>query len=131
MRQQHPDLVNRNNGSSNPFRGGGLYSGVVTSVGNGNTVHIRIPGLGIHVANVVALDTTKAKRLTKGDSVICAFLANDNQELVVIGRMNVALDVFATKVELAEAVATLNATISTINSAIAALDTRVSALEAL
>lgn len=122
MRDQHPDLVNRQNGAPLPFRGGGLYAGTVTSASGGNTVSIRIPGLGVNVAKVVALDTTKAKQLKKGDSVLCAFLANDNRELVVIGRMNVALDVFATKVELAEAVAAINATI-------AALDARVSALE--
>lgn len=96
--------------------------GTVTAVGGGNSVKVRIPGLGINVANVVALDTTKAKRLNKGDSVICAFLANDNQELVVIGRMNIALDVFATKVELTEAVTALNAAISALSARVTALE---------
>jgi hypothetical protein len=123
MRQQHPDFVNRFNGSSIPFRGGGLHMGKIVAVGKGNTVTVSIPGLGVNVANVVALDTTKAKRFLKGDSVICAFLANDNQELVIIGRMNIASDVFATKVELTEAISTLNATISALNARVAALET--------
>jgi len=116
MRGQHPDLVNSNNGAPNPFRGGGIYQAKVTAVGQGNTVRIRIPGLGIHVANVAALDTTKAKRLKVGDSVYCGFVANDNQELVVFGRSNVVPDVFATKVELAEQVAQLQAQINALAS---------------
>ena len=31
----------------------------------------------------------------KGDSVICAFLGNDNQDMIVVGRMNIAIDVLA------------------------------------
>jgi hypothetical protein len=123
MRDDRPDLVRRDNGSPHPFRGGGLYVGKVTFVGQGNTVNIRIPGLGVNMAQVVSLGTTQAQRLVAGDSVICGFLANDNQDLVVIGRMNIVTDVFATKEELAAEVATLTTLITN-------LTTRVTALEA-
>lgn len=113
-----PDLVNRDNGAAHPFSGGGLFLGTVKSVGSGNTVNIRIPGLGIDATRVVSLGTTLAQRLKVGDSIICGFLANDSQELVVIGRMNVVPDVFATKQELAA-----------LNTVVAALDARVTALE--
>jgi hypothetical protein len=73
MRDDRPDLVRRDNGSPHPFRGGGLYVGKVTFVGQGNTVNIRIPGLGVNMAQVVSLGTTQAQRLVAGDSVICGF----------------------------------------------------------
>ena len=122
MRGSRPDLVRRDNGSPHPFSGGGLYVGKVKSVGQGNTVSIRIPGLGINIAKVVSLGTTQAQRLVAGDSVICGFLANDNQELVVIGRMNIATDVFATKVELAAEVAALTTLITNLDARVAALE---------
>lgn len=122
MRGNRPDLVRRDNGSPHPFTGGGLYIGKVKFVGEGNTVNVRIPGLGINMDQVVSLGTTQAQKLVAGDSVICGFLANDNQDLVVIGRMNIAIDVFATKEELTAAVATLTTLITN-------LTTRVTALE--
>jgi len=123
MRNNRPDLVRRDNGSPHPFSGGGLYVGKVTFVGSGNTVNVRIPGLGINMAKVVSLGMTAAQRMVAGDSVLCGFLDNDNQELVVIGRMNIAIDVFATKEELAAQVAILTTLITN-------LTTRVDALEA-
>ena len=123
MRSSKPDLVNRQNGSPHPFQGGGLYAGKVTFVGVGNTVGVRIPALGINLSKVVALNTTEAHKLTVGDSVICAFLDNDNQEMVVIGKMNLALDVFATKVELTAQVAALNLLITNLTARVVALET--------
>lgn len=121
--ERHPDLLNRTNGARHPFLGGGVYAGVVTSQGAGNAVNIRIPGLGIHVSKVVALGTTKAQRLNKGDSVICAFLGNDSQDLVVIGRMNIVTDVFATKEELAAQVTALSLLITNLTARVTALET--------
>jgi len=60
--------------------------------------------------------------LVAGASVSCGFLANDNQELVVIGRMNIATDVFATKVELAAEVAALTTLITNLEARVAALE---------
>lgn len=122
MRDDRPDIVRRDNGSPHPFKGGGLYKGKVTYVGESNTVNIRIPGLGISASQIVSLGTTEAQRLKTGDSVICGFLANDNQDLVVIGRMNVAIDVFATKEELAAQVAILTTLITNLTTRVAALE---------
>jgi len=124
MKKSHPDVVRKSGGAPLPFRGGGIYQAKVTSAGNGNTVRIRIPGLGVHVANVSALDITEAKRLAAGDSVICGFLENDNQQLIVFGRSNVVPDVFATKVELAAQVTQLQAQITALSAALTALTNR-------
>lgn len=113
-----PDLLNKLNGAPHPFRGGGLYMGTIKFVGGGNTVNVRIHGLGLEASHVISLGTTATQRLQVGDSVICGFLANDSQDLVVIGRMNIAVDVFATKEELAA-----------LNTVVTALDARVTALE--
>lgn len=121
-RQNQPDIVRRDNGSSHPFAGGGLYVGKVTFVGQGNTVNIRIPGLGVHASKVVSLGTTQALRLNAGDSVICGFLDNGSQDLVVIGRMNIAIDVFATKVELADQVTALTLLITNLTARVVALE---------
>jgi len=123
MRDDRPDIVRRDNGSPHPFRGGGIYVGKITHVGEGNKVNIRIPGLGINASQVVSLGTTQAQRLKTGDSVICGFLANDNQDLVVIGRMNIAIDVFATKEELAAQVAILTTLITNLTTRVTALET--------
>ena len=119
-----PDLVRRDNGSPHPFAGGGLYIAKVTSIGTGNTINIRIPGLGIHVSKVVSLGTTQALRLNVGDSVICGFLANDSQDLVVIGRMNIVEDVFATKVELADQVTALMLLITNLTARVVILESQ-------
>ena len=123
MMNSKPDFVNRQNGSSHPFVGGGLHIGKVTSVGSGNTVGVRIPGLGINLSKVISLNTTATQRLATGDSVICAFLGNDNQELVIIGRMNIALDIYATKVELTAQVAALSLLITNLTARVLALET--------
>lgn len=121
--RNHPELINRTNGSPHPFRGGGLYAGTVTTAPSGNKVSVRIPGLGISVSKIVSLGTTKAQGLKKGDSVICAFLGNDNQDIVVIGRMNVAIDVFATIEDLATEVTALNLLITDLETRVTALET--------
>ena len=122
-RAVHPDEINRSNGSPHPFRGGGLYTGVITSVPSANKVSVRVPGLGIHLSRVVSLGTTKAQGLKKGDSVICAFLGNDNQDMIVVGRMNIAIDVFATVEELSTAVVALNLLITNLTTRVVALET--------
>lgn len=121
-RDNQPDIVRRDNGSPHPFMGGGLYIAKVTSVGAGNTINIRIPGLGVHVSKVVSLGTTQALKLNTGDSVICGFLANGSQDLVVIGRMNIVNDVFATKVELADQVTALTLLITNLTARVVALE---------
>lgn len=112
------DFINYRNGSQHPFRGGGLFIGRVTAAGGGNRVSVKIPSLGLQLRSCAVLDTTAARFLSAGDSVICGFLENDNQDVVVLGRINIALDVFAKQTELDALTATVQA-----------LEARVSALE--
>ncbi|NCV44508.1 MAG: hypothetical protein EBW15_06925 [Actinobacteria bacterium] len=115
---QNDDYINYENGSQHPFRGGGLYLGRVTAVDAGKRASVRIPSLGLTLRSCPVVGTTPTLFLSVGDSVICAFLENDNQEVVVIGRINISLDVYATKTEFVA-----------LTNAVQALEARVSALE--
>lgn len=119
------DYINYNNGSQHPFRGGGLYLGKVVSVDSGNRASIRIPSLGLTVRSCPVVGTTKTAKPALDDSVVCAFLENDNQEVIVIGRINISLDVYATKEEFSSLLAQVN----TLAGQLASLDNRVTALE--
>lgn len=112
------DYINYENGSQHPFRGGGLFLGRIVSVNGTNRASVRVPALGLTLRSCAVIGTTATLFLSVGDSVICAFLENDNQDAVVLGRINIALDVFATKVELAN-----------LTNVVQALAARVSALE--
>lgn len=112
------DYINYNNGSQHPFRGGGLYLGKVVAVDAGKRASVKIPSLGLTLRSCPVVGTTPTFFLEVDDSVVCAFLENDNQEVVVLGRINISLDVFATKTEFAA-----------LTSAVQALEARVSALE--
>lgn len=119
------DYINYENGSQHPFRGGGLFLGRVVSVDSSNRVSVRLPTLGLSLRSCPVLNTTPTLFMKVGDSVVCAFLENDNQDVVVLGRINIALDVFATKTEFAA----LTSVVQGLNSALTSLEARVSALE--
>ena len=112
------DYINYDNGSAHPFQGGGLYLGKVVSVDSGNRANVNIPSLGLKMRSLPVVNTTQTNKIVKGDSVVCAFLENDNQEVVIIGRINIGTDVYATKTEHAVT-----------QAALVALDARVTALE--
>lgn len=121
-----PDFLNRVNGSQHPFAGGGLHLGRVVSVNSSKTsAAVRIPSLGITVSSSSTTGATPALYLKAGDSVVCGFLNNDNQELVVLGRLNIALDVYPTLLQFQALQVTVNNLVTTVNN----LANRVSALE--
>lgn len=103
------DYINYNNGSQHPFRGGGLYLGKVTAVTVGKRATIKIPSLGLTIQSCPVVGVTATQFVAVGDSVVCAFLENDNQEVIVLGRINISLDVFATKTELSALAARVTA----------------------
>lgn len=113
------DFLNKNNGSAHPFAGGGVWKGTIVGVGASNTVSVRIPALSVTIGGCPAIGVTKLNKYKVGDSVICAFLNNGNEEVAVLGRYNIALDVFGSKVA-----------VQAITAALVALDTRVTTLEA-
>lgn len=96
---RQPDFLNYNNGSQYPFTGGGLYVGKIVSVSNKNRVSVRIPALSLTIKDCTYLNVTATQFPASGDSVVCGFMNNDNQELVIIGKLNMSADVFATKAE--------------------------------
>lgn len=129
---RNPDYMNYDNGSQFPFGGGGVYLGKVLAVDAGNRVTVKIPSLGLTLNSCPVVGTTKVLKPMVDDTVACAFLENDNQEVVVIGRINIALEVYATKAELlavSAQLSTLSGQLSSLSGQISALDGRVSALE--
>lgn len=113
------DFLNKNNGAAHPFAGGGVWKGIVVGVGTTNTVSVRIPLLSVTIGGCPAIGVTSLNRYKVGDSVICAFLNNSNEEVAVLGRYNIALDVFGSK-----------SAVLAITSALVALEARVTTLEA-
>lgn len=99
MRSTKPDFLNRNNGAPHPFQGGGLFIGKILAVKNKNRVSVNVPGLSLTIRDCPFLGTTNSEFPAIGDRVVCGFLGNDNQELVIIGKMNTSADVYATKLE--------------------------------
>ena len=112
-----PDLIDRVKGSPHPLVGGGLHIGTVLSV-KANKAFVDIGGKKLGISMDV-LDVTPANRIKAKDTVVCGFLNNDNQELVLIGRINVRPDVYPT-------LAQFDALVTLVNQ----IEDRVSDLEA-
>lgn len=124
-RRQMDDYINYENGSQHPFSGGGLYLGRVVGVDAGKRASVKIPSLGLTISTCPTTNTTAASSLREGDSVVCGFLENDNQEVVVLGRINITPDVYPTLAQFMSLQSTVNSLVNTVNN----LDGRVSALE--
>jgi hypothetical protein len=118
MRRDRPDYVNYTNGSSFPTQGGGLYLARVLAVSGNNRVTVNVPSLSSKFGPLGCIETTALNRPATGDTVVVAFLENDLENMVVLGRISVSVDVFASKEALDQL--TLD---------VAALEARVDALE--
>lgn len=116
--RNNPDYVNYRNGSAFPTKGGGLYLGRVLAVSPDNRVTVRVPSLSSKFGPLGCVETTAISRPVVGDTVVVAFLENDLENMVVLGRISVSVDVFASKQEFQQ-----------LASDVAALDARVDALE--
>lgn len=112
-----PDLIDRVKGSPHPFVGGGLHIGTVLSV-KANKAFVDLGGKKLTISMDV-LGVTPALGIKPKDTVVCGFLNNDNQELVLIGRINVRPDVYPT-------LAQFDALVTLVNQ----IEDRVSDLEA-
>jgi hypothetical protein len=88
--------INRNKASSHPSSVNGIYKAEVRSVVNGLPV-VFVRELGITVNDVRFVGNSKATNvLKKGDEVLCTFVDNKTEEMIVVGRFNKKTEVFVT-----------------------------------
>ena len=116
--QPVPDYINYQNGSKFPSFGGGLYFGSITGITSGLKCTVRIPALGITVKDIPFLSATKTYKPAVLESVIVGFLGQKLEDAVVIGKINVSVDVFAAQTS-----------VTSLQSQLTALAARVTALE--
>jgi hypothetical protein len=116
--QPVPDYINYQNGSQFPSFGGGLHFGLITGVTSGLKCTVKIPNLGITVKDVPFLSATKTYKPVISESVIVGFLRQTLEEAVIIGKINVSVDVFASQTS-----------VTSLQSQLTALAARVTALE--
>jgi hypothetical protein len=116
--QPVPDYINYQNGSRFPSFGGGLYIGTIVGVTSGLRYSVRIQSLGITVKDVPCISTTPINKPALTDAVLVGFLGQKLEEAVVLGKINVSVDVFATQ-----------SSVTSLQSQLTALAARVTALE--
>jgi hypothetical protein len=121
MRNQNrptPDYINYENGSQFPSFGGGLYFGIITAVEAGLKCTVKITSLGITIKDCPFLSATTTNRPLQNDAVIVGFLEQTLEAAVIIGKINVSVDVFASKTS-----------VTSLQTQLSALEARVTALE--
>jgi hypothetical protein len=116
--QPVPDYVNYTNGSQFPSFGGGLYIGTISGVAAGFRYSVKIQSLGITVKDCACISTTAINKPALTDVVLIGFLGQTLEEAVVLGKINVSVDVFASKTS-----------VTSLQAQLTALAARVTALE--
>jgi hypothetical protein len=116
--QPIPDYVNYQNGSQFPSFGGGLYFGIVTGVTSGLKCSVKVQSLGLTIKDIPYLSATALNRPVLNDAVIVGFLEQTLENAVVLGKINVSVDVFASKTS-----------VTSLQNQLTALAARVTALE--
>jgi hypothetical protein len=116
--QPVPDYIYYSNGSQFPSFGGGLYIGTITGVTSGLRYSVKIQSLGITVKDCACISTTALNKPAITNAVLVGFLGQTLEEAVIIGKINVSVDVFASKTS-----------VTSLQSQLAALAVRVTALE--
>lgn len=90
--------INRSKASNHPSNGIGIFTGTVLSFANGKA-NIVIEGMNAPFLNVQYVGKTNTVTLKKNDKVLCAFLNQKTEEIVILGATNSKVDVFATVVK--------------------------------
>jgi hypothetical protein len=116
--QQVPDYINYSNGAQFPSMGGGLYIGQIKAVSTDFRCSVAVSDMGITLNLIRCLNSTKENPPKIGDAVVVGFLGQTIEEAVIIGKLNVSADVFATK-----------ATVTALQFQVEFLAARVTALE--
>jgi hypothetical protein len=116
--QQVPDYINYENGAQFPSIGGGLYIGQIKSVLSDLRCSVFISDMGITLNLIRCLGVTKNNPPKINDAVVVGFLGHTIEEAIIIGKLNVSADIFATKV-----------TVTALQAQVTSLAARVTALE--
>lgn len=90
--------INRSKSSNHPSNGIGIFTGTVLSFVNGRA-NILVEAMNATYLNVQYAGKTNALKLKKNDKVLCAFLNQKTEEIVILGATNSKVDVFATVVK--------------------------------
>lgn len=98
MNEINPYEINRSKASSHPSSGIGVFTGTVLSIVNGKP-NIKVEGLGASFNDVEYLGNTKTVQFKIGDKVLCTFVNQKTEELVILGPVNKKIDVFSTVVK--------------------------------
>lgn len=96
-----PDYINYTNGAQFPSIGGGLYIGQIKAVSSDFRCSVYVDDMKITLHSIRFLNSTKDNPPKLLDAVVVGFLGHTIQEAVIIGKLNVSADVFATKVTVA------------------------------
>lgn len=107
--------INRGKASNHPSSGVGVFTGVVLSVVNGRP-NINVEGLGAPFRDVEYIGNTNTVQFRVGDRVLCTFVNQKTEELVILGPINKKVDVFSTVVKFNELVDKLQAEINTLRT---------------
>ena len=116
--QQVPDYINYSNGAQFPSIGGGLYIGQIKAVGTDLRCSVAVSDMGITLNLIRSLNSTPNNPPKIGDAVVVGFIGHTIEEAVIIGKLNVSVDVFATV-----------ATVAALQAQVTSLAARVTALE--
>jgi len=117
MNEINPYEINRSKASSHPSSGIGVFTGTVISIVNGKP-NINVEGLGAPFSDVEYLGNTNTVQFKIGDRVLCTFINQKTEELVILGPMNKKIDVFSTVVKFNALVDKLEAEINAVRAAL-------------
>jgi hypothetical protein len=108
--------INRGKASNHPSNGVGVFTATVLSIVNGKA-NITVEGLSAPFLDVDSVGRTGASQLKKGDRVLCTFVNQKTEDLVILGPINKKVDVFSTVVKFNALVDQLETQINTIRQA--------------
>lgn len=108
--------INRGKASNHPSSGVGVFTGTVLSFANGKA-NIVVEGLSAPFLNVDYVGNTNTVKLKKNDRVLCTFVNQKTEEMVILGPINKKLDVFTTVVKFNALIDQLETQINTLRQA--------------
>lgn len=113
-----PDYINYSNGAQFPSLGGGLYIGKIVAVSSDFRCSVTVSDMSITLNSIRCINITTGNPPKINDAVVVGFLGHTIEEAIIIGKLNVSADVFATKT-----------TVTALQAQVTALSARVTALE--
>jgi len=116
MNEQVQNEINRGKASNHPSSGVGVFTGTVLSFVGGRA-NIVVEGLSAPFLNVEYIGNSNAVKLKKNDRVLCTFVNQKTEEMVILGPINKKTDVFTTVVKFNTLIDQLQTQINTLRQA--------------